>query len=121
MAVAIGRSVSLTCKLRNRKRRERAKEIPLTKKKWELRNRAATTLAREAALLDQVLTEAGSGGIVVIPNQRVLAGSVDVATAGLSFHSGPRSRRCSLISMSMPMAQRASRRATSLTGAVARQ
>lgn len=67
-AVAIGRSVSLTCKLRNRKRRERAKEIPLRKKKRELRNRAATTLAREAALLDQVLTEAGSGGIVVIPN-----------------------------------------------------
>lgn len=67
-AVAIGRSVSLTCKLRNRKRRERAKEIPLRKKKRELRNRAATTLAREAALLDQVLTEAGSGGIVVIPS-----------------------------------------------------
>ncbi len=67
-AAAIGRSVSLTCKLRNRKRRERAKEIPLRKKKRELRNRAATTLAHEAALLDQVLTEAGSGGIVVIPS-----------------------------------------------------
>lgn len=67
-ALAIGRSVSLTCKLRNRKRRERAKEIPVRKNKRELRNRAATTLAREAALLDRVLTEAGSGGVVVIPS-----------------------------------------------------
>lgn len=67
-ALAIGRSVSLTCKLRNRKRRERAQEIPVTKRKRELRNRAAATLAREAALLDQVLAQASSGGVVVIPS-----------------------------------------------------
>lgn len=66
-AVAIGRSVSLTCKLRNRKRRERAKEIPVRKTKRELRNRAAATLAREANLLDQVLDQASRGGVVVIP------------------------------------------------------
>jgi len=51
-ALAIGRSVSLTCKLRNRKRRERANEIPVRKSKRELRNRAAATLVQEAALLD---------------------------------------------------------------------
>lgn len=66
-ALAIGRSVSLTCKLRNRKRRERAQEIPVRKRKQELRNRAGATLADEAALLDQVLGETGSGGVVVIP------------------------------------------------------
>ena len=67
-ALAIGRSVSLTCKLRNRKRRERAKEIPIRKSKRELRNRAVATLAHEAALLDWILTEAGRGGVVVIPS-----------------------------------------------------
>ena len=67
-AVAIGRSVSLTCKLRNRRRRERAKEIPVKKSKRELRNRAAATLEREAALLDQVLAEASTGGVVAIPS-----------------------------------------------------
>ena len=66
-ALAIGRSISLTCKLRNRKRRERANEIPVKKQKRELRNRATTTLTREAALLDQVLAEAASGGVVVVP------------------------------------------------------
>ena len=67
-ALAIGRSVSLTCKLRNRKRRERANEIPVRKTKRELRNRATATLAQEAALLDRVLAEAGGGGVVVIPS-----------------------------------------------------
>ena len=67
-ALAIGRSISLTCKLRNRKRRERANEIPVKKQKRELRNRATTTLTREAALLDQVLAQAASGGVVVVPH-----------------------------------------------------
>ena len=66
-ALAIGRSISLTCKLRNRKRRERANEIPVKKQKRELRNRARTTLTREAALLDQVQASAASGGVVVVP------------------------------------------------------
>ena len=67
-ALAIGRSVSLTCKLRNRKQRERTNEIPVRKTKRELRNRAAATLVQEAALLDQVLAEASGGGVVVIPS-----------------------------------------------------
>ena len=33
-----------------------------------MRNRAAATLAQEAALLDQVLAEASGGGVVVIPS-----------------------------------------------------
>ncbi len=67
-AMAIGRSVSLTCKLRNRRRRERANEIPVRRSKRELRNRATATLVEEAALLDQVLAQASAGGVVVIPS-----------------------------------------------------
>lgn len=67
-ALAIGRSLSLTCKLRNRRRREQAKEIPTRKRKSALRNRAVSTLEREAALIDEVLVEAASGGVVVIPS-----------------------------------------------------
>ncbi len=67
-AMAIGRSVSLTCKLRNRRRRERANEIPVRRSKRELRNRATATLVEEAALLDQVLAQASAGGVVAIPS-----------------------------------------------------
>lgn len=66
-AVAIGRSVSLTCKLRNRRRRERANELPVRKSKRALRHRAAATLVQEAAVLDHVLAGAARGGVVVIP------------------------------------------------------
>ncbi len=66
-ASAIGRSVSMTCKLRNRRRRELAKEIDPKKHKRQLRNHAHASLAQEAAALDQVLADASSGGIVIIP------------------------------------------------------
>jgi transposase len=84
-ALAIGRSVSLTCKLRNRKRRERANEIAPRKTKRELRNRAASSLVEEAQALDQVLGHASSGGVVVIPNlkpalERALGRQIAVST-----------------------------------------
>ncbi len=66
-ALAIGRSVSLTCKLRNRKRRENAGEIKRKRSKKELRNRAAMALEKEAAILDSLLVNANNGGIVTIP------------------------------------------------------
>ena len=66
-AFAIGRSVSSTCKLRNRPRREAAGEIATRKGKRELRNRAAVSLERESAILDEVLQEAAQAGVVVIP------------------------------------------------------
>ena len=68
-ALAIGRSVSLICKLRNLKRREMAGEIEPKRNKTELRNRAALTLEKEAAILDALLTGAESGCIVAIPLQ----------------------------------------------------
>jgi Winged helix-turn helix len=67
-ARAIGRSVSLTCKLRNRRRRELALEIPTKQPKSALRNRAINTLEREAALIDEILVQAAQGGVVVIPS-----------------------------------------------------
>lgn len=66
-ALAIGRSVSLTCKLRNRKRRENAGEIKRKRSKKELRNRALVALEKEAFILDSLLANANNGGIVTIP------------------------------------------------------
>lgn len=66
-ALAIGRSVSATCKLRNRRRREAAGEITAKKRKRELRNRAVADLERESAILDAVLAGSGHGGVIVIP------------------------------------------------------
>ena len=84
-ARAIGRSVSLTCKLRNRRRRELAQEIPTKQPKSALRNRAISTLAREAALIDEVLIQAAQGGVVVIPNlkpafERALGRAIALST-----------------------------------------
>jgi hypothetical protein len=84
-ALAIGRSVSLTCKLRTRMRRERAREIEPRKSKRELRNRAASSLVEEAQALDQVLGRASMGGVVVIPSvkpdlERALGRQIAVST-----------------------------------------
>lgn len=69
-ALTIGRSVSLTCKLRNRRGREQAEEIPVRQRKTVLRNRAISTREREAALIDKVLADAANGGVVEIPSVR---------------------------------------------------
>ena len=66
-AQAIGRSVSATCKLRNRRRREVAGELAPKKSKRELRNRAVADLGRESAILDVVLAGSEQGGVIVIP------------------------------------------------------
>jgi transposase len=84
-ACAIGRSVSMTCKLRNRRRRELAQEIALKKRKRELRNHALFSLEREAALLDHVLAKAARGGVVVIPQllpafEKALGKSLNLST-----------------------------------------
>ena len=65
-ASAIGRSVSMTCKLSNRRRREIAREIEPKKHKSQLRNHAYASLEQEAAALEQVLAKACEGGVVVI-------------------------------------------------------
>lgn len=66
-AQVIGRSVSLTCKLRNRTRRERAGELIPRKRKRDLRNHAVASIERESVILDGLLKDAAHGGVVVIP------------------------------------------------------
>jgi transposase len=84
-ASAIGRSLSMTCKLRNRRRRELAQEIEPKKHKRQLRNHAHASLEQEAAALDQVLAKASQGGVVIIPQllpavERALGKSLNLST-----------------------------------------
>lgn len=66
-AMAIGRSVGATCTMRTRRVRELGGERPATRSKREMRNRAKASLEREAQILDEVLSEAKTGGVVIAP------------------------------------------------------
>jgi len=66
-AMVIGRSVGATCTMRNRFVRVLSGEQKATRSKREMRNRAKTSLAREAQILDEVLSEAKTGGVVIVP------------------------------------------------------
>lgn len=66
-AVAIGRSVGATCTMRIRFGRVLGGERNATRSKRELRNRAKASLEREAQILEEVLAEAVTGGVVVVP------------------------------------------------------
>ena len=66
-AKAIGRSVRSTCSMRTRYCRVARCEEEAPRAKRALRNRAITTLEREAQILDQVLKEAAQGGVVIVP------------------------------------------------------
>ena len=71
-AVAIGRSVGATCKMRTTYCAVAAGKRSAPKSKTTLRNRAKATLEEEAAALDKVLHDAHLGGIVVIPRIKPL-------------------------------------------------
>lgn len=66
-AKVIGRSVSATCRLRSRYCKVARQEEAAPRPKRELRNRAKATLEQEARILDEVLTGAMRGGVVVVP------------------------------------------------------
>lgn len=66
-AVAIGRSVGVTCSLRTRYCKIMRKEMKEPTPKRQLRNRAHQTLAEEKAMLDEVLDKAMQGGVVIVP------------------------------------------------------
>ena len=63
----IGRSVGVTCSMRTRFGRviDGVQAVPLHKQ--QLRNRAHATLEQEAQALDEVLADASTGGVVIIP------------------------------------------------------
>ena len=66
-AKAIGRSVGATCNLRTRYCKVARHERNAPRSKRALRNRANTTLEREAQIVDEVLEGAMRGGVVVVP------------------------------------------------------
>ncbi len=66
-AVAIGRSVGVTCTMRTRHARiARQEEAPPVSKR-QLRNRAHLRLEEEGAMLDEILERATEGGVVIVP------------------------------------------------------
>ncbi|MBF0567223.1 MAG: winged helix-turn-helix domain-containing protein [Nitrospirae bacterium] len=64
---AIGRSVGVTCNLRMRYCRVLCGQREAARTKRSLRNRANASLEREAQILDEVLTGAMQGGVVIVP------------------------------------------------------
>lgn len=69
-ARVIGRSSGATCTMRTRFAKVMAGQISAPRNKRELRNRAKADLDRERQILDEVLSDAATGGVVVIPRIR---------------------------------------------------
>lgn len=66
-ALAIGRSVGATCTLRTRYIQVLNGRRPASRGMRGKRNRAKASLEREAQILDEVLREAATGGVVIVP------------------------------------------------------
>ncbi len=66
-ALTIVRSVGVTCRMRTRHDPETGEENKTTRNKRELRNRAKASLEQEAMILDEVLSEVATGGVVIVP------------------------------------------------------
>jgi hypothetical protein len=66
-AIAIGRSVGVTCNMRTRYSRIARKETAPPVSKRQLRNRARLPLEEESAMLDEILAQAEQGGVVIVP------------------------------------------------------
>jgi len=66
-AVAIGRSVGVTCTIRTRFLAIREGRQAASRSKHDLRNRATASLEEEARVLDEVLVGAEEGQILLVP------------------------------------------------------
>ena len=66
-ALAIGRSVGATCTLRTRYIQVLNGRRSASRGMRGKRNRAKASLEREAQILDEVLREAATGGVVIVP------------------------------------------------------
>ena len=66
-ATAIGRSRVTTSRMRTRYCAVASVQRPPARSKHALRNHAKATLAQEEKALDEVLRDAGEGGVLVIP------------------------------------------------------
>ena len=65
-ALEIGRSSGATCTMRTRFSKVAAGEMSAPRSKRQLRNRANADLERERKILDEVLPDAATAGVVVI-------------------------------------------------------
>src|ERR1035437_2784795 len=65
-AIAIGRSVGVTCNMRTRYSRIARKEIEPPVSKTQLRNRARLSLDEESAMLDEILAQAAQDGVLFV-------------------------------------------------------
>ena len=83
-AQAIGRSKAITCTMRTNFCKVLAGEKPAARSKREMRNRAKASLEREAQILDEVLSEAATGGIVIVPPLKPLVEAKLGQSIGLS-------------------------------------
>jgi transposase len=66
-AACIGRSVGATCAMRTGFAKVQEGKRRAARSKTQLRNRATTSLEREAQALASVMTDASAGGVIVIP------------------------------------------------------
>lgn len=66
-AAAIGRSVGVTCTMRNQSVQTLSVEKKVARSKRELRNRANATVDSEAQILDEVMTQAAKDGVATVP------------------------------------------------------
>lgn len=66
-AAAIGRSVGVTCTIRTGFGGVLRGEKKVARSKRELRNRAKASLEKESQILDEVLNQAATGGVVIVP------------------------------------------------------
>jgi transposase len=66
-AKALGRSASVVCRLRTRYCKEAQGQESARRPKRQLRNRASATLEEEARILDEVIEEANTEGILAVP------------------------------------------------------
>ena len=61
------RSVGISCRLRTQYDPEMEEEKKITCSKRELRNRAKASLEQEARILDELLSEAATSAVVIVP------------------------------------------------------
>lgn len=83
-AVAIGRSVGVTCTMRTMFGRVLRGEKKVARCKRELRNRAKASLEKESQILDEVLSQAATGGVVIVPPLKPLVEAKLGKSIGLS-------------------------------------
>lgn len=83
-ALVIGRSVGVTCTMRTRFAHVLGGGKKVARSKRELRNRAKASLEKESQILDEVLSQAATGGVVIVPPLKPLVEAKLGKSIGLS-------------------------------------